>query len=256
MTNQISQDVFNTLYAKLCSYLNPLDTTLHNFVPLLVKTMEIVHKWAQSLEKSIVVHGLQKKEIVISLMTQLSEKFGEEKDKLVAIEHSIMDKLIDVFVAAEKGQYIFSEIKEEITTCCGTKKANITKSQRKQKDASDSAPADVQTAVNQVYDSIKAMIVSKQFNASSFVTLVTMVMQLLGGLTQLSGPQKKDVAIQVITKLVQEIPIPGIDQATATALINTTLSKMIDFIIAAANGQFNFTQIVEQVKGCMPCVKK
>ena len=255
MTNQISQDVFNTLYAKLCSYLNPLDTTLHNFVPLLVKSMEIVHKWAQSLEKSIVVHGLQKKEIVIALMTQLSEKFGEEKDKLVSIEHSIMDKLIDVFVAAQKGQYIFAEIKEEITTCCGTKKANIAKSQRKQKDA-DSTPADVQSAVNQVYDSIKAMIISKQFNASSFVTLVTMVMQLLGGLTQLTGPQKKDVAIQVITKLVQEIPIPGIDQETATALINTTLSKMIDFIIAAANGQFNFTQIVEEVKGCFPCGKK
>lgn len=261
MTYQISQDVFNNLYAKLCSYLNPLDTKLHSFVPLLAKSMEIVHKWTQTLEQNIVVHGLQKKEIVISLMTQLAEKFGEEKDQLLSIEHSVMEKLIDAFVAAEKGQYVFfSQVEEEVTSCCSKKSSDMAKSKRKAKDvaveANPTNVSDVETAVNQVYDNIKTMITNKQFNASSFVTLVTMVMQVLGQLPQLTGPQKKDVAIQVITRLVQEIPIPGIDQATATALINTTLSKMIDFIVAAANGQFNFTQVVEEVKGCFPCLKK
>lgn len=260
---QISQDVFNMLYAKLCTYLNPLDTKLHNFVSLLVKSMELVHQWAQSLEKTMVVHGLEKKEIVISLMTQLAEKFDEKKDDLLRIEHSVMDKLIDIFVAAEKGQFVFKEIQEEVTKCCSKKTISAAKTQRKRKDVAaptDATPLDisavVDAAVNQVYDNIKSMIVNKQFNASSFVTIVTMVMQLLTQFPQLTGPQKKNVAIQVITRLVQEIPIPGIDQPTAALLINTTLSTMIDAVIAAANGQFNFTQIVEEVKGCFPCLKK
>lgn len=261
---QISPDAFNTLYGKLCTYLNPLDTKLHSFVSLLVKSMELVHEWSQSLEKTIIVHGLEKKEIVISLMTQIAEKFEDKKQELLNIERLVMDKLIDVFVAAEKGQYAFREMQEKVTKCCTKKTPQITKAQRKRRDGTieptntttTSSASDVESAVNLVYDNIKAMIVKKQFNASSFVTLVAMVMQILGQLPQLSGPEKKYVAIQVITRLVQEIPIPGIDEATATLLINTTLSKMIDFIISASNGDFNFTQMLEQVKGCFPCLKQ
>ena len=250
----LTQNTFDKLYDDLNKFASLTEQKAVNFTQILVHAIEIVENWSKSVVLSMVVHGLQKKELVISLMTQFSSKLSDEKDKFEIHVKFFMDKLIDVLISAAKGQLSFNEIKEITTQCC--LKSNSKQPKKLKIKSSPKDVSEVESIVDQVYDNIKTMIVNKQFNVSSFVMLITMVMQALEQLPQLTGPEKKDVAIKVIKKLILEIPIPGIDSEAAGVIIDTSLNTTIDFIISAANGEFDFGKIITEVKGWFSCCKK
>lgn len=243
----IVQEKFDELYAKLESWFQHVDQKAESFLETLIHSMEIVEQWARTLGKNIVIHGMQKKEIVMAMMAKIGDKLVEEKDLFFSHVNTIMDKMIDILVEAAKGNLHFNEVKERCAALC------VPKPQPKiaVKDV-----ADVEALAKQMHDNIKQSIVDKKFNMTNVVTLVTLVMQMLEQIPALSGPEKKAVAISVIKSLVAEIPIPGVDPATISAIVETSLSKMIDFIISAANGEFDFSKIVEQWKSCFPCCYK
>lgn len=245
----IVQEKFDELYAQLESWFQHIDQKAESFLDTVVHSMEIVEQWSRTLAKDMIIHGMQKKEIVMAMVAKIGDKLAEEKDLFLSHVHTVLDKIIDILVEAAKGNLHFNEVKERCALLCA--KPAPKSSAKSVKDV-----ADVEALTQQMHDSIKQSIIDKKFGMTNVVTLVTLVMQMLEQIPTLSGPEKKAVAINVIKRLVAEIPIPGVDPATISAVVDTSLSKMIDFIISAANGEFDFTKIVEQWKSCFPCCYK
>ena len=246
----IEQDKFEELRVKLNEYFAHIEHKAENFAELLVKAMEDVEVWAVSMKKKMVIHGIQKKEIVIALMQTFADKFEEGKDLFVLQVDFVMDKLIDIFVAAARGQlHLAMEITK--SCCCVRAPKPADKSIRLGKDISE-----IDALSLEVLAQVKAAIVGRHFTATTFITLVTLVMQFVEKLVHVTGPEKKQVAINVIKQLVQEIPIEESQRQIIQTIVDTTLPKIIDFIISAANGEFDFTQIATMWKNMFPCCFK
>jgi hypothetical protein len=244
----IEDSKLEELRAKLNDFFATIEDKGENFAELLVKAMEDVETWAKEMKGKIVVHGIQKKEIVEALMRSFADKFREGKDVFVLQLDFVMDKLIDIFVAASKGQL---HLALEITKGCCCVRAPKPAPRKLHKDVSE---IDAMSA--QVLAQVKQAIVGRTFTATTFITLVTLVMQSVEKVVELSGPEKKQVAINVIKQLVQEIPMSEADKTVVLTIIDTTLPKIIDFIVSAANGEFDFAQIATMWKDMFPCCFK
>lgn len=247
----IENKEFDALFEKLNSFFMQIEHTADNFVDVLVKAMEMVEEWSRGLGEKLKIHGLEKKELVEGLIEKLADKFESGADVVQLHVKYWMDKLIDILVTAAKGQLHFNET---IKAGCGPCKK--TNSKKVKAHATPKDVGEVDKVIEQVHNEVKNAIVNKQFTASNFIVLVTLVMQVVEKAPQLTGPEKKEVAVKVIKRLILEIPMPGADKEAIGIIVETTLSKTIDFIIAAANGEFDFGKIVEQWKSCFPCCYK
>lgn len=237
-------EVFDELYNKLVAFFQKIDHTADNFVVVLVKSMEIVEEWADSVKNKVKVHGLEKKELVEELMYRIQDKFEDAAEKVEVQVKYWMDKLIDVLVAAAKGNLHFNEeLRAKCNGCIG----------RKQKGFNPKDITEIDEVTKTVHEEVKKSIVNKQFTAANFVVLVTLVMQIVEKFPTLSGSDKKVIAVQVIKRLIMEIPMPEGDKAAIELIVETTLSKTIDFIIAAASGEFDFGKLVTQMQALFPC---
>ena len=64
----IEEQTFEELRVKLNDFFTTIEHKAENFAELLVKAMEEVETWSKSMKKKIVIHGIQKKEIVVALL--------------------------------------------------------------------------------------------------------------------------------------------------------------------------------------------
>lgn len=257
------QEHFQELYSQFLSEVSDIKCSVDNFMQLLVRAMENVEHYALRIKKTIVIHGLQKKELVQDLILKYYAEFKAweevEKLKFEGLKNHlqvVMDKFIDILVSAAKGQMVFKVALEETRKNCitcfgGSTKTIANKPIYKPKDV-----AEVNALVTSIYDQVRASIVNKQFGMNNIMSLVTIVMQAVGQAVALTGPEKKEVAMQVIRKLIAEIPLPDSERETISAIIEGTVSKAIDFIIMAANGQLDFGKMAEQFKTTFACCFK
>ncbi len=109
--------------------------------------------------------------------------------------------------------------------------------------------------LDEVYDSIKQQIDLKTFQAKDLVHFATLAMRLVEGYPQLSGPEKKNLVIQLANRLVAEIPnISQEDLAIFQSAISLILPSAIDYIIAASKGQLDLNiTLPPELSGCFGC---
>lgn len=106
---------------------------------------------------------------------------------------------------------------------------------------------------DEVYAKIKSLISSKQFNAGNWVSLVPMCMEMVETVPHLKGKDKQALVIDLITKLICEIPMSESDRAIVQAVLSTALPTMINIICNSSLGEYAINlaeEVHEQVTGC------
>jgi hypothetical protein len=100
-----------------------------------------------------------------------------------------------------------------------------------------------------LYDHIKLSFDLGRVQASNVIGLLTYVMAVVEKQKSLSGPEKKEVAINLVERLAGEIPGDG-GVALQTA-VRFLLPPFIDTIVAATRGQLDINRA--SAGCCSPC---
>jgi len=109
-----------------------------------------------------------------------------------------------------------------------------------------------ETVFDSCYNKVKSLINGQSFNVSNWINLVVVVMQCVDKITTIRGPEKKDLAIKIIVKLVGEIPFENEDDRNnITLIINASLPTIIDTVVSVSNGQ-----LLLNVKSCFKKIRK
>jgi hypothetical protein len=246
-------EVFNQIYTEFKELVQDIEAKPENFMDFVVKAMEKVESYAVDVKDEIIIHGIEKKELVEDMLNKLYDDLDIEEAELEKIKVELkvwLDRTIDVLVAASKGNIgLKSDKKKKKKT---NNKADLIIG------AAGSDSADVEKIANQVYDIVRGSIANKKFTASNFVILVTIVMQVVERAQTLTGPEKKYVAVSVIKRLFMEIPFPEEEREAIAVIIEFSLSKTIDYIIAAARGELHVDLeiVVSGFKKLFPCCFK
>ena len=106
------------------------------------------------------------------------------------------------------------------------------------------------------YDKIKAMIVNRTFSASNWITLVTLAMEVVEALPNLKGIEKRNLVVDLVTRLVSEIPMPQQDRELVAALLHSALPSIIDAIVQGTLGQLAVNAVEQAHEGAKRCFAK
>lgn len=110
-------------------------------------------------------------------------------------------------------------------------------------DGSDALRLHNEHYVDRLYDSVKDVIVEfkKSENVMGEITsLVTTLMEGVRVYPGITGKEKKIIVLKVIRRVLGEIEMPAETHIAVQAMVNLLLPNVIDFIVAAANGDFKF----------------
>ena len=105
-----------------------------------------------------------------------------------------------------------------------------------------------------VYDRIKASIKNKHVTTSSIFVIVLSTMQIMEDFEGFTGEQKKNIVLTVVKRLVREIPdVSEGERLAMDFLIEKTVSRAIDYVVAGANGELEILNQIEAiVDKCCP----
>lgn len=276
-------DMFNELYQDAKNKLKDKMSTVHDFVSIVVQTMVVLCE-----QESL--HGYQKKEMVLDIAAKLIDDAEATEQEKATLRHYVFYTLgntIDLFIATAKGYLMLRKAKQKVqvesTKCLhrmhlktlkkGNKRDVIvggggdeTTNETTNEMTNDSTntitmivpPVDLQQLTDTVYDQLKSMIQNKTVNLSNIVNIASMAMQVIQQYTIVTGSQKKQVVMNVIGRLISEIPMAESDRAILQSVVNVTLDKTIDLIIGIANGDINIMKTIDDgVAWCKKtCCKK
>lgn len=111
-----------------------------------------------------------------------------------------------------------------------------------------------------IYDGIKGMIANKTFSSATFMLLIPRCMELAESLPKLTGLEKKALVIEVLGKLIDELPMQDDDKKLLRMLILTVIPSTIDLIVSSSLGQFAinlYEEAEQEVTSCFArCSKK
>lgn len=234
-------------------------------------------------ENADMLHGPEKKQLAIDLVTSIVDTMtisDEDKAQLKAHVFPTLGYTIDLLIAVAKGYLFLQKVEDKVEEecakcsakcggfkCAGCKKNKSKKHSRGLRDGEPTVEApqtpdgvtDVTALSNQVYDDLRGMITNKQITAESIIGIVTLAMQLVQQFAGVKGADKKKIVINVVTRLVNEIPLDAGAKAAIQMVLNTTLDKTIDLIIGVANGDIDLVATVQngvasckQMCGCAP----
>jgi hypothetical protein len=111
---------------------------------------------------------------------------------------------------------------------------------------------DLASRFNTIYDKLKAIIHEKEVSASNIMSIVASAMRIVDSFGDLSGPQKKEIVIGLIKKIVDDLPLKVGDKDSIQAFIDFTLPTVIDNIISATKGKF-FNMAKDKIKSSWNC---
>lgn len=255
-------ELFTELLNKLVAKLKTKTDDACNFVVFVAEAVKIIS------EEAMMLHGYQKKEMVIDLVKSVVETMDideVEKTKLRNFIFPSIDNTIDLFIAAAKGYLFLQKVEQDIDEGCAKCQASCsgggcggckkTKNKAKKPVKTLHVLRDgeggvyLEGLVDVVYGKLHTMITNKTITVSNVIAIVTLTMQLVQQYASLTGQEKKYIVIHVVTKLVNEIPMNEDDRFAVQAIVNTTLDKTIDYVVAVANGEIDLLGQIEETVG-------
>ena len=105
-----------------------------------------------------------------------------------------------------------------------------------------SATPSMQAIVDALYDQIKDRIVLKDVKPSNVMIMLTCVMTAVEKQKKLSGPEKKEVVVHLVRRLVGEIPGDDEDKQALQAAVELLLPPLIDTLVAASRGKLDLNK--------------
>jgi hypothetical protein len=104
-----------------------------------------------------------------------------------------------------------------------------------------------------IYTQVKSMLIGRTINMSNIASIAVTAMQVVEKCSKLHGFEKKEVVINVINQLINELPVDADAKLALTVTANAILPTLIDTIISAANGQLDLHTEVAKIKSCFSC---
>jgi hypothetical protein len=209
--------------------------------------MRIVAKTMTAV-KDYELHTWQKKTLVVEIFKRIVDNMAniveEEKQKIQKLFFPAINDIFDVVSGICKGHlFFYTKVQAPQPKRLGWKRRDV--------DVVPVPSVDVEGLIDEIYKSVRTMIVDKPFNINNLVAIGAIIMQVVDQYTNLTGPQKKDIVLQVAHNLVNEAPFDDEAKALVNLAVDTTLSAAIEFIIMAKNGEIEFVnKIEEKIKGC------
>lgn len=102
----------------------------------------------------------------------------------------------------------------------------------------------------QSYDELVKTVKNQPLNALTAINFVTKAMQIVEKGKDLNGPEKKQLVIDLIIKLINETPLDDALKANLRAL---PYSAIIDTIVAATKSQLKINDVVADMKEGKAC---
>lgn len=94
----------------------------------------------------------------------------------------------------------------------------------------------------------------KTFSASDFTVLLTSCMSLVESYKTLSGEDKKNIVVEVITMFIDSAPISAEVKQLLHTMLDLLVQSMIDLFVSVANGELlkNFKTCCSKKMCCFP----
>lgn len=202
-------------------HITPLD--FHELPNLVARTMEAADKYKT-------LTGDEKHTLVLDVLSRAIKGTGaSELKKEVALNQ--LDSMIENFINVSRGA------------------VNVGK-----REVFDPKTTNLVQIGEKVYNEVKGMFDDKKITMSELIKtvpfVVTSVIKVLNKVKKLKGSEKKQVAIAVVYRLLDELPIPKeTDEDKAKIkLYKKSASSLIDTSIAVATGKINVNHVAELAK--------
>lgn len=202
-------------------HITPLD--FHELPSLVARTMEAADKYTT-------LTGDEKHTLVLDVLSRaIKGTEASELKKETALDQ--LDSIIDNFINVSKGA--ISVDKREVLD---PKTTNLIQIGEK-----------VYKEVREMFDDDK---ITLRELVKTLPFVVSSVIKVLNKVKKLKGGEKKQVAIAVINRLLDELPIPReTDKDRAKIkLYKKSVSSLIDTSIAVATGKINVNHVAELAK--------
>lgn len=113
--------------------------------------------------------------------------------------------------------------------------------------------SEMQTLFGEIYTSVLRTIRTRKISAADLVIVATSTMSIVQRYPRLSGQQKKQLVVEVLTKVVDDSDLLPADQEQAALMfIQFTLPPMIDVVVDAY--RHNGIDLKKSVNSCFPCL--
>tara|TARA_B100001175_G_C19479774_1_gene626427 strand:+ start:1241 stop:1579 length:339 start_codon:yes stop_codon:yes gene_type:complete len=106
--------------------------------------------------------------------------------------------------------------------------------------------------VSRLYDEIETMINGKKVDASSIISIATLLMKTVETYSDVKGIQKKEIVLAVLRKVVEEKISSPEERANVLFLVEQTVPPVIDALVAVDKGQLKI-KIQKGCKSLFPC---
>ncbi len=105
------------------------------------------------------------------------------------------------------------------------------------------------------FEELKSMIVGKDLDLANIVIVASSAMKIVEHIKELDGPQKKQMVVELVNRIVDEL-VPEDKQDALKLFIQFTLPTVIDQVIAATKGKMDINVITKKASGCFSCLSK
>lgn len=203
--------------------------------------MNLVTQVIQCVENVVGLNGSEKKELAIDIIIKARSQLNIPSDNQILLKllsRDSLDNTIDLLVSVSRGQINLNKIKKFAVRCflgC----LNKTKFE----------PIISVDNINNNIDFYHELIEDfkeKQINMSNWMSIVTRVMQDVEKVKNLSGPEKKDLAIQITIKIFEKLNIK--DETLKPLFTHSTLSSVVDTIISTSKNKVKLNTRVNAKK--------
>jgi len=108
-----------------------------------------------------------------------------------------------------------------------------------------------------VYGQVETAIRGEEITPTSIALLIPLCMQAVAKIPQLTGHQKKGFVINLVKKVVGDLEnVSKSDRRAYQSLIEFTLPIMIDSLVDASKGKYDFKKAAENVRSLFSCCRK
>lgn len=245
-------DEYNQIFVEVYQQMSEKLSSIRDFVSIITNTMVLLNNQTQ-------LHGYQKKEMVLDLAAKLIEDMNVSEEEKTVLRHYVFSTLgntVDLFIATAKGYLMLKKAKENMDKkCIGGKcfSKKMTTVKRDMVVESVIAPIDISQLTNDIYEQLKKIVQNKTINSSNIIQIATVAMQLIQQYMNIPGAQKKQIVMDVVSRLINEIQMNESDRDILRSIVSMTLDKTIDLVIGIANGDIDILKIIDD--GIVFCKK-
>lgn len=203
--------------------------------------MNLVTQVIQCVEGVTGLNGGEKKELAIEIIIASSKQLNLQTDNVVVqklLSRDSLDNTIDLLISVSKGQIDLNKIKKFAVRCIF---GCLNKTTYEPVISVDNLNSNLD-----FYHELVEDFKEREINMSNWMSIVTRVMQDVEKLKNLSGPEKKDLVIQITIKIFKKINIQ--DETLKPLFTHSTLSSVVDTLISTSKNKVKLNTKVNAQK--------